>query len=167
MSGHDDDPPSVDFDDFYDAHRDQIGRALAFVLGDHELGREAVDEAMLEACRKWDEVRRMENPAGWVFVVGKRWGLSWRRSRRRERRREESVMSGGAEYSDGPTREYVDLMAALRQLNEKHRTVVVCRFHLGLSVEETSGVLGIEIGTVKSRLSRALDQLRVLLADGK
>lgn len=52
---------------------------------------------------------------------------------------------------------------ALDSLRQESRDVVVCRFLLELSEEETAGVLGIPVGTVKSRLSRALDQLRVEL----
>jgi RNA polymerase sigma factor (sigma-70 family) len=153
--------PTRDFDDFYRAHRDEIGRALVFTLGDQSLGQEAVDEAMAKAYQKWAEVGAGENPAGWVFVVGKRWGLSWLRGRRRERRREELV--GDAESQPAPAQaDLVDLMDALAQLNLKHRTVIVCRFSLGMSVKDTAAVLGIGEGTVKSRSARALEQLRTL-----
>ena len=53
----------------------------------------------------------------------------------------------------------VDLERALEGLSAAHRTVVVARFFMDWSVEETADVLGIRPGTVKSRLSRALDQL--------
>jgi RNA polymerase sigma factor (sigma-70 family) len=49
---------------------------------------------------------------------------------------------------------------ALSRLPEKHRDVVACRYLLELSEEETSKVLGVKPGTVKSRLSRALARLR-------
>ena len=49
---------------------------------------------------------------------------------------------------------------ALSRLPEKHRDVVACRYLLELSEEETSRVLGVKPGTVKSRLSRALARLR-------
>jgi RNA polymerase sigma-70 factor (ECF subfamily) len=158
-----------DFDRFYEAHRDEIGRALALVLGDETLGLEAVDEAMLQAYQQWSKVATMESPAGWVFVVGKRWGLSWRRRRRREHKREEAVAVDGfgSVQPDEPTSDYLTLMAALRHLNDKHRTVVVCRFFMGLSVGETAELLSIEPGTVKSRLSRALHQLQPLIEEGR
>ncbi len=151
-----------DFDEFYARHRDEIGRALAFVLGDPSLGQEAVDEAMVKAYQQWDSLGDTENPAGWVFVVGKRWGLSWRRGRRRERHREELVTARAQHGPDRPADELVDLMDALAELPVDHRTVVVCRFSLGLSVGETAALLDLREGTVKSRLSRAVDRLREL-----
>ena len=49
--------------------------------------------------------------------------------------------------------------AALDTLPLRYRDVVACRYLLDLSEAETSQVLGIARGTVKSRLSRALDRL--------
>ena len=52
------------------------------------------------------------------------------------------------------------LLAAVNRLPEEQRLVVVCRFILDLNEAETASVLGLRHGTVKSRLSRALDRLR-------
>ncbi|HSB38004.1 MAG TPA: sigma-70 family RNA polymerase sigma factor [Gaiellaceae bacterium] len=52
------------------------------------------------------------------------------------------------------------LLAAVERLSEEHRDAVACRYLLELSEEETAAALGIRKGTVKSRLSRALDRLR-------
>jgi RNA polymerase sigma-70 factor (ECF subfamily) len=55
------------------------------------------------------------------------------------------------------------LLAAVERLPEEHRDAVACRYFLELSEEETAAALGIRKGTVKSRLSRALDRLRETL----
>jgi RNA polymerase sigma-70 factor (ECF subfamily) len=55
------------------------------------------------------------------------------------------------------------LRAAIERLSSKYRDVVTCRYLLELSEDETARVLSIPAGTVKSRLSRALDQLRIEL----
>jgi RNA polymerase sigma factor (sigma-70 family) len=53
------------------------------------------------------------------------------------------------------------LLDAVGRLPEKDRAVVTCRYLLDLSEAETSEVLGWPRGSVKSRLSRALDRLRL------
>ncbi|MEZ5226726.1 MAG: sigma factor-like helix-turn-helix DNA-binding protein [Acidimicrobiales bacterium] len=53
-----------------------------------------------------------------------------------------------------------DLARAITRLSDDHRAVVVLRFYRDWSVEETADALDIAPGTVKSRLSRALDQLQ-------
>lgn len=52
------------------------------------------------------------------------------------------------------------LVARLEQLPERERLVVTYRYLLELSEAETARALGIRPGTVKSRLSRALERLR-------
>ena len=55
------------------------------------------------------------------------------------------------------------VLGALTKLEENHRTVVVLRDIEGMSYSEIAETLGIEIGTVKSRLSRARASLREIL----
>jgi RNA polymerase sigma factor (sigma-70 family) len=57
------------------------------------------------------------------------------------------------------------LLAAIDDLREEDRLVISCRFFLDLSERETAEVLGWRQGTVKSRLSRALERLRASLGE--
>ena len=57
------------------------------------------------------------------------------------------------------------LLAALERLREEDQLVVASRYFLELSEAETAAALGCPVGTVKSRLSRALAKLRVELAE--
>jgi RNA polymerase sigma-70 factor (ECF subfamily) len=59
------------------------------------------------------------------------------------------------------------LLAAVGRLEERDQLVIAARFFLELSEAEAAAALGVRRGTVKSRLSRALDRLRKELeADG-
>jgi RNA polymerase sigma factor (sigma-70 family) len=57
------------------------------------------------------------------------------------------------------------LLAAMDELREEDRLVITCRFFLDLSEREAADVLGWRLGTVKSRLSRALERLRAQLGE--
>ena len=52
------------------------------------------------------------------------------------------------------------LLGVLESLDERDRLVIGCRYLLELSEAETAAALGCRPGTVKSRLSRALERLR-------
>ena len=52
------------------------------------------------------------------------------------------------------------LLEAVNGLSEEHRLVIACRYFLELSEAETATALGVRPGTVKSRVSRALERLR-------
>jgi len=53
-----------------------------------------------------------------------------------------------------------ELVAAVNRLDERDRDVLTCRYFLELSEEETSQILDVRRGTVKSRTARALERLR-------
>ena len=150
------------FDTFYAAHRDQIARALSLSLRNPDLGAEAADEAFVRACQRWAEVSTFSNPQGWVYRVGMNWARSWLRRARREREKRPLLAEG--EFAEDEIVD-VDLERALSTLTPTHRTVVVARFFMEWSVDETAEALGIRPGTVKSRLSRALSQLAGELGD--
>ena len=168
QGGHIPSPPSSaktgqrDFDTFYVAHRDRIARALSLSLRNPDLGTEAADEAFVRACQRWAEVSTFTNPQGWVYRVGMNWARSWLRRARRERERRPLLAKG--EFAEDEIVD-VDLERALESLSPTHRTVVVARFFMEWSVDETAEALGIRPGTVKSRLSRALNQLAGELGD--
>jgi RNA polymerase sigma-70 factor (ECF subfamily) len=143
------------FDDFWMVHRDRLSRALAMTIGDVDLATDAIDEAMARAYQRWNHVRTLENPAGWVYRVG----LNWTRSLHRRRRRHPPAWlatptSTADDYGLDPSIDTT--MAALPEIQ---RSVVVCRLLLGWSEAQTASALGLRPGTVKSRLSRSLEAL--------
>jgi RNA polymerase sigma-70 factor (ECF subfamily) len=48
----------------------------------------------------------------------------------------------------------------MRRLDEKGRSIIVLHYFLGLPLSEVATCLGIPVGTVKSRLNRALGDMR-------
>ncbi|MGN9906334.1 RNA polymerase sigma factor [Phytohabitans sp. LJ34] len=145
------------FPEFYRAHVHRVYKALAVTLGNDDVAREAVDEAMTRAYARWRHVRELDNPAGWVFRVGFNWATSWWRKVRREQgvlteeRHPRAAATDPAAFA---------ARAALDRLPRAQRAVIVCRVLLELSTAETARALSISEGTVKSRLSRGLTALR-------
>lgn len=146
------DVDGVDFHEFWIESRDRVGRALALTLGNTDLAAEAVDEAMVRAYQRWPQVRRLDNPGGWVYRVG----LNYARSRLRRLARKLT------RHDPPPPEPQVvepSIVQAVDRLSVDHRSVVVCRLLLDWSEADTADALKIRPGTVKSRLSRAIDQL--------
>jgi RNA polymerase sigma-70 factor (ECF subfamily) len=147
------------FQDFYRDTRDSVGRAVALTLGNAELAAEAVDEAMARAYARWAKVGAYDNPGGWVYRVALNWATSVLHRRRRQ-----PLPPVDRDPTDvGPVPE-PSVRAALQQLDVNQRAVIVCRFYLGMSEEETATALGTRPGTVKSRLHRATRRLQIDLA---
>lgn len=61
-----------------------------------------------------------------------------------------------------------ELERGLRHLSHDHRTVLVVRYYLDLPLGECAQVLGLPLGTVQSRINRALQAMRSALeAEGR
>jgi RNA polymerase sigma-70 factor (sigma-E family) len=150
-----------DFESFYRQHADGVYRALAVMLGDVDLAQDAAAEALTRTFQHWPRVRRYDNPAGWAYRVG----MNWANSRRRRRRREGYLVESSAAVADPADAAGVraDLLAAMQALAPDHREVVVLRYLLDLRQDEVARVLGVPIGTVKSRLGRGLSRLREVM----
>jgi RNA polymerase sigma factor (sigma-70 family) len=147
------------FDAFYRRERTPLFRALALTLGETDLAADAVDEAMARAYQRWGTVSRYGNAAGWVYRVALNWAISHLRRRRRQ------LPAATQASVDEPQLPDPVLAEAVRSLPIAQRSVVVLRFHLDWSLDEIALALGVPAGTVKSRLSRALQTLRDTLGD--
>ena len=149
--------PTVDdrsFTAFYRGARDRVARALAMTIGDASLAAEATDEAMARAYQRWRHVSGYDDPAAWVYRVALNWATSVLRRRSRAPKPLDRTTTDLGPISEP------DVVVALSELALHQRSVVVCRFYLGLSEAETAAALGIRPGTVKSRLHRAIAHLQ-------
>ena len=151
-----------DFDQLYAAHFGNLAVQLYLYFGDLQEAHDVVQEAFCRAYARWGTVSGYEDPVGWVRRVA--WNLAvsrWRRTRsalrfvRRQARVEPPV--------EGPSPERVAVMAALAELPERQRRVVVLRYIGDLTVPEIAEREGVAEGTVKSWLHRARAHLAALL----
>jgi len=153
-------PARPTFDSFYEQHVETLRRAVSVTLGDHDLGTEATDEAMVRALERWHQVSGYDNPAGWVYRVAVNYATSrLRRIKRRVLRPEVPDQATWLHPRD------LELAEALGELSEDHRVVVVLRFQLDWTIDQIAEALEVPSGTIKSRLSRAIAQLRAALDD--
>lgn len=140
-------------------------RRYAFALTrDHAAGDDLVQDCLERAIGRWYLRRPDGDVRAWLFsilhslFVG---GL------RRDRRRgwHEPVEDWHAEEAGGQEAALLgrDVLRCLQALSPEHRAVLLLVGVEGLSYETTGQVLGVPIGTVMSRLSRAREQLHRLM----
>jgi RNA polymerase sigma-70 factor (sigma-E family) len=86
----------------------------------------------------------------------------WRRRLRRERPTPQvpEQRATGPDPADAVVAR-TSVVRALQQLSRRERAVVVCRYYLDLTEQQTADELGVAIGTIKSTNARALRKLRV------
>jgi RNA polymerase sigma-70 factor, ECF subfamily len=129
---------------------------------------EAAQDGFVKAYRALGRFRRGAPFRPWLLRIV---ANEARNRRRSAARRERLSLRAAAEARPGdvvPSPEAAllsresqeQLLGAVERLSEDHRDAITCRYFLDLSEDETAAALGVRRGTVKSRLSRALDQLR-------
>lgn len=146
------------FESFYKESYVDVVRALSLTLGNQGWGQEAADEAMTRAFDRWADLAGYENPTGWAYRVGLNWARSWHRKLSRR-------LPWADEPVSLPESSDLSLAAALAALDLKYRSVVVCRYLLDWSTQDTAAALELAPGTVKSRLSVGLTRLRAELGE--
>lgn len=155
-----DDEGSVDA--LFGRHYVAIVRALAVAFDDAEGAADAVQEAFIEADRRWRTVGRYDDPAVWVRRVAIN---RLRNGHRNRRRRAEIVAAIRPVANDDLAAELLDLRRAVDALPEKMR-LAVCLHHVaGVPIPEVAASLEVSEGTVKSNLHDARRRLRADLED--
>jgi RNA polymerase sigma-70 factor (ECF subfamily) len=144
----------------------RLDAAARLILHDPELARDAVQEALVGAWRDLPGLRDPDRFDAWIHRITVRSCLTiLRRRRRRVIEVELTPMTdiqGGGDFGSFIV-DRDQLERALRHLDPNWRAVVVVHFFLGLPLPETAEVLGIPLGTVKSRLHRSLAAMRAEL----
>jgi RNA polymerase sigma-70 factor (ECF subfamily) len=155
-------PGGVDFSAFVVAHHAALYRYAYRLCGCAAEADDLTQQAFLVAQRKLHQLREADRAAAWLFAVLRSCFL---KSLRRQRPVNAATLNLEVEQVAGPTPEVADidrerLAAALADLPEEFRLVVLMFYFEELSYQEIAEQLEIPIGTVMSRLSRAKGHLR-------
>lgn len=151
-------------------HLDGAYTLARYLLRDEHDAQDAVQDASLRAFRHFDGFRDGDARA-WFFVIVRNCCMTWKR-----RRHTDSVMVpyveddlpivAASRETDAAAIQSSDRAAIARAIDAlpiEFREVVVLRELQALSYAQISSVVGVPIGTVMSRLSRARRRLAAAL----
>jgi RNA polymerase sigma-70 factor, ECF subfamily len=152
------------FDEFYATHYDDLARTLTIALGDRSVAEEAAQEALTRALRRWRQVRALDRPAAWLYVVAMNHVRDGRRRERREPRGAGGLETAASDPSGGVTTA-LTVRDAITTLPPRQREAVVLRYLADLALADVADAMGCALGTVKATLHQALGSLRVELEE--
>jgi RNA polymerase sigma-70 factor (ECF subfamily) len=149
-------------------HREAVFRYAYLQLGDAAEAEDAAQEAFLRAYRSFDRFDAARPLRPWLLRITRnlarnRWRGWQRRLQATERFHQAAEIEGHSAAppeSAGMAEAAIELKKIVGDLRRPDQDVIYLRFFLGLSLEETGEALSLPVGTVKSRLSRALARLR-------
>ena len=159
-------------------HFDRLYRLAVRLCGDQARAEDLFQEVLIKAFGRLEELAGIERPGSWLGRI--MYNLFVDDYRRFQRRRlhivDDTRLAGGIDAAPGgidPAAEsereqaWARLDAAMAELSEDHRIVVLLHDAEGYKLEEIHELTGVPVGTVKSRLHRARDRLKkILVADG-
>jgi RNA polymerase sigma-70 factor, ECF subfamily len=183
MSGYPDDLPLIDrfkggdqaaFEELVLKYQDRIYALCRNMLGNAQDAQDVAQDTFIKAYQKLKDFRPEASLYTWLYRIAVNTCLDykkrpfWESLSRKSGEDEEYILEP---FSNEPSPEKLYeskqlglvLHKSLRKLPVKLRTVIILKEFEGLSYEGIAEVLEVSIGTVKSRISRAREELKVLM----
>jgi RNA polymerase sigma-70 factor, ECF subfamily len=134
-------------------------------LGNDDEAAEAAQESMVRAYFALPRLKKAGSFFPWLLGIADRVAREMHRARRRRTSIDIDAFSALTKPDEPAHNDYsdVELRRAIAELAEPYKQVILMRFYRGQSCAEISRDLGVSLGTVTSRLSRAYAVLREAL----
>jgi RNA polymerase sigma-70 factor (ECF subfamily) len=157
------------FEELLRRYQHKIYNLCRYMLQDAHHAQDAAQEAFLKAYSGFEQFRAESSLYSWLYRIAVNTCLDYKKKVRSEQIRDEAFLDDLPSSEPSPERLYQSkeigyaLQAALQKLPEHLRAAIILREMEDLPYEEIGEVLHISLGTVKSRISRAREELRQLL----
>ncbi len=156
-------------------YRDKILNFIFNYIGDFEISEDIVQDTMIKLYQKKQYYKEIAKFSTWLYTIAKNLANTELRKKKQRKTTILSHISRDDKQFDIPadqpgTHQEVEseitgkiIRDAIDQLTDKFKTVILLRDIQELSYEEISSIVGVPIGTIKSRINRARLQLQIEL----
>ncbi|HAE62078.1 MAG TPA: RNA polymerase subunit sigma-70 [Eubacteriaceae bacterium] len=136
--------------------------AYSYVKNQHD-ALDVVQDSIIKAISSKDTLRQPEFIKTWFYRIVTNTALDYIRKQKRAVVSEEKTLVA---YDTGETDQYpdIDLQKALDELPCDYRNIIILRYFEELKIEEVAKVLGENVNTVKTRLYKTLQKLRIQMS---
>lgn len=156
----------------------RLFRYLVYVTGDKARAEDFFQETWIRVLERGHQYDGKSKFEAWLFAIARHLVIDWQRAKKAQSLDvltdpgQEKPLQIEDESEPSPLHQVLarereeDVQSSLQRIPAIYREVLVLRFQEELQIEEMAGVLSIPVSTVKSRLYRGLEALRVALAGG-
>ena len=143
-----------------------FGRTLT---GDMEQAEDLAQETVLQAWRCREQFHPGTNLRAWLSTILRNRFYSGQRRRKWRAEYDQEIIERTLVAPDDPSAnvELEDVRRALNMLPDFQREALILVGAGGMSYDEVAHIMGCPVGTVKSRVRRARDELQAILYDGR
>jgi len=147
-------------------HKEKVRNLVFLTLGDAEFVDDISQDVFISVYHKLKEFRFESKFTTWLYRITVNKCRDYLR-KKRVRSIFVPIKDSDTEYGTGPFSENVDIpnlvRIAIEKLPEKLRIPLVMRDIDGFSYKEIADQMGTEVGTIKSRIFRARESLKLIL----
>src|SRR4030042_1740590 len=162
------------FEEIVLRYQNRIYNLCIYMLGNIHEAEDVAQDTFIKAYQNLNKFKPDSSLHTWLYRIAVNTCIDYKRkpffeSLFKSSKEGDEFVADHPSYSPSPERLYESeqigkaIHLALGRLSEKLRTVIVLKEIEGLSYGEIAEVLGVSIGTVKSRISRAREELKELL----
>lgn len=150
---------------------DNYSGAIYTIINQIVLDKDTANDVMQEVfVNIWRKIKTYDASKGrlftWMLNIARNAAIDKVRSRGfRDNQKTQAIPEGesGVVISSNPTVSDVGLQKVLTTLNEEYRKLIDLSYFQGFTHEEIAKMLGIPLGTVKTRIRTAISQLRTMI----
>ena len=121
-----------------------------------------VQESVLKALKSANTLKNPQYIKTWYYKILTRTAIDYIRKNKKYVINNDLDLDDSISYD---TYENIDLQKALDELPEKYKTIVILRYFEDMKISEIAQVLDENTNTIKTRLYKALDKLKLKLRD--
>lgn len=156
------------FNYLYDHYSGALFTIIHQIVPDKDTASDVLQEVFVNI---WKKIDTYDSAKGrlftWMLNIARNAAIDKIRSKGyRDNQRTQSIIeseTGGMEMSSNPAVNDVGLKKVLTTLDEEYRKLIELSYFQGFTHEEIAKMLGIPLGTVKTRIRTAISQLRTMI----
>ena len=160
-------------------YKNKLTNFVFYFLKDEEHSEDIVQETFIRLYEKKHYYKEIAKFSTWIYTIARNLANTELRKKSRTKimylsqignqKKDYDLKSSDPELNKNIENEFLmkEIHAAIDKLPENYKSVIILRDIQGLDYEQISNIIGVPLGTVKSRINRARLQLQVELMDFK
>lgn len=149
----------VEFLNLLSLHEKILYNVARYILRDNQDINDAISECILKAYEKFHTIKSIDKFKPWItkILINECYKII-KHNKKYDYNNElkDSELSYTDDYS-------IEIISAINNLKIKHKSIIILYYYEDLDIETISYILKVPKGTVKSRLSRARNKLKMIL----
>ena len=160
-------------------YKDKLINFVFYFLKDEEQAEDIVQETFIRLYEKKHYYKQIAKFSTWIYTIARNLANTELRKKKRTKvmylsqmnnqKKDYDLKSNDPELNTEIENEFLmkEIHTAIDKLSENYKSVIILRDIQGLDYEQISTIVGVPLGTVKSRINRARLQLQVDLKNYK